>query len=194
MKRSALVFLTLILAVTGSAMAADSWGIDKAHSDVSFNIRHLMSKVTGRFGEFDGKITADFQNLSGSSVEFTIKAASIDTANEDRDKHLRSADFFDVENYPEITFKSSKITKMDDNSFAVTGTFTMHGVSKTITIPVTYLGEIVDPWGKTKAGYELSTTLNRKDYGISWNKTLDAGSLILGDEVEISINLQLEKK
>ena len=194
MKRSALVCITLILALTGSAMAADSWGIDKAHSDVNFKIRHLISKVSGRFGEFDGKITADFQNLSGSSVEFTINAASIDTANEDRDKHLRSADFFDVEKYPEITFKSSKITKMDDTTFAVTGTFTMHGVSKTITLPVTYLGEAQDPWGKTKAGYELSTTLNRKDYGVSWNKALDTGGFILGDEVEISINLEVEKK
>jgi polyisoprenoid-binding protein YceI len=193
MNRTTLAALVLVLAATGSALATDSFTIDKAHSDVSFKVRHLMSTVTGRFDEFDGVIEVDFQNLTASSVNFTIAAASIDTANADRDKHLRSADFFDVEKHPEITFASSKITKMDDSTFAVTGTFTMHGVSKSITLPVKYLGEIKDPWGNTKAGFELTTTLNRKDYGISWNKALDAGGFILGDDVAVTINLQVAK-
>jgi polyisoprenoid-binding protein YceI len=194
MKRNIFIITSLVLALAGSALATDSFSIDKSHSDVSFKVRHLVSNVTGRFGEFDGIIEVDFQNLNASSVQFSIDAASIDTDNEDRDKHLRSADFFDVEKYPEITFTSSKITKMDDNTFAVTGTFTMHGVSKTLTIPVTYLGEVKDPWGTTKAGYELATTLNRKDFGISWNKALDTGGFILGDEVQVSINLEVAKK
>jgi len=193
-KRNIFLATTLILAVVGSAAAADSYGIDAAHSDVSFKIRHLVSSVTGRFGSFAGSLNVDFQDLDSSLVKFTIDAASIDTANEDRDKHLRSADFFDVESHPEITFTSSKITRLRDSSFAVAGTLTMHGVSKIITLAVKYLGEVKDPWGNTKAGYELTTTLNRKDYGISWNKALDAGGFILGDDVEVSINLEAAKK
>jgi polyisoprenoid-binding protein YceI len=124
-------------------------------------------------------------------VELTIKADSIDTKDEARDEHLRSADFFEVEKYPEITFKSSKITKVDGSTYAVVGTLTMHGVSRQITLTVSYLGEALDPWGGTRAGYQLNTTVNRKDYGISWNKTLDSGGLILGDEVEVSIDLEV---
>ena len=194
MKKLNCVALTMILAIAAVAPAADVYTIDGAHSDVNFKIRHLISNVTERFDDFDGTITADFENLDASSVTFSIAAASIDTANEDRDKHLRSADFFNVEKYPEITFTSSKITKVSDNDYAVTGTFTMLGTSKEITLPVTYLGEIKDPWGNTKAGYELSTTINRKDYGMEWNKALDAGGFILGEEVEISIGLELAKK
>lgn len=194
MKTMSSLMLTMILALAAVAPAADVYTIDGAHSDVNFKIRHLISKVTGRFDNFDGTVTVDFENLGASSVTFSIAAASIDTANEDRDKHLRSADFFNVEKYPEITFKSSKITKVGDNDFAVTGTFTMLGVSNDITLPVNYLGEVEDPWGNTKAGYELSTTINRKDYGMEWNKALDAGGFILGEDVEISINLELAKK
>jgi len=194
MKKMNCLALTMILAIAAVAPAADVYTVDGAHSDVNFKIRHLISKVTGRFDDFDGTVTADFENLDASSVTFTIAAASIDTANEDRDKHLRSADFFNVEKHPEITFTSSKITKVSDNDYAVTGTFTMLGTSKKITLPVTYLGEIKDPWGNTKAGYELSATINRKDYGMEWNKALDAGGFILGDEVEISIGLEMAKK
>lgn len=194
MKKMNCLALTMILAIATVAPAADVYTVDGAHSDVNFKIRHLISSVTGRFDDFTGTVTPDFQNLDASSVTFTIAAASIDTANEDRDKHLRSADFFNVEKHPEITFTSSKITKVSDNDYAVTGTFTMLGTSKEITLPVTYLGEIKDPWGNTKAGYELSATINRKDYGMEWNKALDAGGFILGDEVEISIGLEMAKK
>ena len=193
MKRPAIALLAAFVAVAGAAGAAE-YTIDKAHSEVTFEIRHLMSEVSGQFGEFDGAIVADFDNLDASKVAFTIQAASIDTRNADRDKHLRSADFFDVENHPLITFTSSKITESGDNEYAVTGTLTMHGVSKTVTLPVTFLGEAKDPWGNTKAGFEIETTLDRKDYGIIWNKALDAGGLLLGDEVEVEINLQTTKK
>jgi polyisoprenoid-binding protein YceI len=184
----------LVLGVAGSAIAADTYMVDTVHSDVSFKIRHLISKTAGRFSDFDGTITTDFQNLDASSVKFTIKAASIDTRSEDRDKHLRSPDFFDVEKYPQITFVSSKIAKTGDNTFDVTGTLTMHGVENRITLPVTWLGEAKDPWGAVKAGFETSVTLNRKDYGISWNKALDAGGLVLGEDVEIEINLEVERE
>jgi polyisoprenoid-binding protein YceI len=185
--------LTLVLIVAAGLAGAAEYSIDQAHSDVSFKVRHLVSKTSGQFTDFDGAIVADFSDLDASSVKFTIQAASIDTKNEDRDTHLRSEDFFDVEKYPEITFTSSKITKASESSYAVTGTLTMHGVSKTVTLPVTFLGEVDDPWGNTKAGFEISTTIDRKDYGIVWNKALDAGGMILGDEVEITINLETKK-
>jgi polyisoprenoid-binding protein YceI len=194
MKKIYVVTAFLILGLAGSAAAATTYAIDRAHSDVAFKVRHLISNVPGTFGEFDGTITADWDNLDASSVQFVIKAASIDTRNEDRDKHLRSADFFDVEKYPEITFVSDRITKSGANSYAVTGTLTMHGVTKEVTLPVTYLGEMTDPWGNVKAGFEIATTLDRRDFGIVWNKALETGGLLLGEEVEIEINLEVAKK
>ncbi len=194
MKRITVATLALLVGLAGVASAADTWTIDKDHSDVTFRIKHLMSKVSGRFADFDGTITTDFGNLAASAVSFTIQATSIDTKNGDRDKHLRSADFFDVEKYPTITFTSSKITKTEDNNFAVTGTLTMHGVAKEVTLPVTFLGAGQDPWGNTKAGFEIATTLSRTGYGIVWNKALETGGFLLGDEVEVMINLEVAKK
>jgi polyisoprenoid-binding protein YceI len=188
MKRT---ILALFVALTAAGLAhAGTYTIDQVHSNVIFKVRHLISKTSGQFNDFSGTIVADFSNLDSSSVVFTIQAASIDTENEDRDKHLRSEDFFDVETYPEITFRSSEITKSGDDTYAVTGTLTMHGVAKTVTLPVKYLGEMASPWGGKVAGWEIQTTLDRKDYGIVWNKALDAGGMILGDEVEITINLE----
>jgi polyisoprenoid-binding protein YceI len=194
MKRITAAMLAVLVGLVGAASATDTWTMDKAHSDVTFRVKHLMSKVTGSFVDFDGTITTDFGNLAASSVSFTIQATSIDTKNADRDKHLRSADFFDVEKYPTISFTSSKITKTGEGSFDVTGTLTMHGVSKEITLPVTFLGAAQDPWGNTKAGFEADTTLSRTDFGIVWNKALETGGLLLGDEVEVTINLEVAKK
>lgn len=193
MKRNVFFLSVAFIAVAGFA-AAGTYTIDSVHSDVSFKVRHLISKTSGQFTDFDGTIVADFENLDSSSVIFTIKTASIDTKNEDRDNHLRSGDFFDAETYPEITFTSSKITKSGASSFAVTGTLTMHGVSKTVTLPVTFLGEMAGPRGDTVAGFEIETTLDRKEYGIVWNRALDAGGMILGDEITITINLETQKK
>lgn len=194
MKRITVATLALLVGLAGVASAADTWTIDKAHSDVSFRIKHLMSKVTGSFADFDGTITTDFGNLAASSVSFTVKATSIDTKNPDRDKHLRSADFFDVEEHPIISFASSKITKTGEGSFDVTGTLSMHGVSKEITLPVTFLGAGQDPSGNTKAGFEINTTLSRTDFGIVWNKALETGGFLLGDEVEVRVNLEVAKQ
>ena len=129
------------------------------------------------------------------SVTVEIKTTSIDTKDEGRDEHLRSADFFDVANHPGITFESTAVKPVGDDTYEVTGNFTMHGVTKQVTLPVKVLGEMKDPWGDQRIGFEVATTLNRKDYGISWNKALDSGGFILGDEVKVSINLQaVEKK
>jgi polyisoprenoid-binding protein YceI len=173
--------------------AQGTYNIDTTHSNVGFRVRHLVSKTSGEFTKFSGTIVSDFENLDASSVEFVIQAASIDTRDAKRDDHLRSADFFDVEKYPEITFKSSKITRVNDDTFAVAGTLTMHGVSKEITLMVDFLGEM-NAMGGTRAGYELTTTVNRRDYGVSWNRALDAGGFVLGDEVEVIIALELIKQ
>lgn len=186
-------FLTTSIAlatISAGAFAADTFVVDKSHSSTAFKVRHLIAKTSGRFNDFTGTITLDRAKLQNSSVEFTIKTASIDTDNEGRDKHLRSADFFDAEKYPEITFKSTKITPAGKDKYNVTGNFTMHGVTKTITLPVEITGFMKDPRGTERAGFQTALTLNRKDYGIEWNKNLDEGGLLLGDDVEVSIELE----
>ncbi|HEV2853930.1 MAG TPA: YceI family protein [Thermoanaerobaculia bacterium] len=175
-------------------LRADTFAIDPGHSEVGFLVRHLVSQTRGRFNDFSGTVNLDPKNLTSSSVELKIKAASIDTNMPDRDKHLRSADFFDAEKFPEITFKSKSIKATGKDTYNVTGTLTMHGVSKEVTLPVTYLGQAKDPWGNTRAGFETSTTLNRKDFGIVWNKAVDNGGVLLGDDVKVDINLETVKK
>ena len=192
MKRT-LIALVLILAAT--SLFADSWVVDKAHSEATFKVRHMMSAVSGKFNDFTGTINADQANPAASSVEFTINAASIDTGNENRDKDLRGPNFFDTEKTPQITFKSTKIAPTKTkNLYDVTGALTMHGVTKTVTLPVEFLGFAKDPWGNEKGGFSIETTLNRKDFGINWNKALDNGGVLLGDDVKVAINLEVAKK
>lgn len=174
--------------------AADTYAVDKGHSSVEFRIRHFASRVHGRFSDFEGSIQADPAKPEASSVAFTIKTASIDTNNPHRDDDLRSDHFFDVAKFPEIRFQSSKMSATGKDQYAVTGTLTMHGVSKEVTLPVTYLGSMKDPRGNERASFELNTKLNRKDWGIDWNRTLDSGSLMLSDDVEITIDLETIRK
>jgi polyisoprenoid-binding protein YceI len=181
-------------AAPAPASTLEAWTIDKAHSMASFKVRHLVANVTGSFRDFDANINIDRAKPANSSVEFTIQAKSIDTGNTNRDEHLRSPDFFDVEKFPTITFKSTSVKANSANDFAVTGDLTMHGVTKSITIPVSFLGFGKDGRGNEKAGFEIETTLNRKDYGIVWNRNVDEGGLLLGDDVKVSINLETNKK
>ncbi len=184
----------LSLALLAGAVQAETYTVDKAHSEVLFSVRHMgVSKVTGRFNEFTGVVNGEPGKPQEASVEFTIKATSIDTNDAGRDKHLRSADFFDVEKFPEITFKSSKVTAKGQNQYDVTGTLTMHGVAKEVTLPVTLAGPVKDPRGNEKVGFEATAKLNRKDYGISWNRALDAGGVVVSDEVQVTINLEAAK-
>jgi polyisoprenoid-binding protein YceI len=172
--------------------------VDKAHSEVTFQIRHFVTKVRGRFTDFAGTIVANAAKPEASSVEFAIKATSIDTDHEFRDKDLRSANFFDVEKFPEITFKSTKVAPAGKDRYAVTGLLTMRGVSKEIVLPVSYMGSVAtkDREGRegAKGGFETSLTLNRKDYGMTWNRALDTGGVMLGDDVTIEINIEANKK
>ena len=169
--------------------ATRTYKIDKSHSEAIFQVRHLVTKVRGRFTDFEGAIEYNDANPEASTVNFSAKTASIDTAEADRDKHLRSADFFDVEKYPELTFRSKKISKRGDG-YDVTGDLTIHGVTKEVTLPVAHMGKAKDPWGGDRLGFEAETTLNRKDFGLNWNAMLEAGGFLVGDEVKVSIEIQ----
>jgi polyisoprenoid-binding protein YceI len=166
------------------------YAIDQAHSEVTFKVRHLLTKVRGRFSNFAGTIRFDEQQLEQSSVSLTIDAASVDTNNADRDQHLRSDDFFAVERYPTLTFRSSRIVRTGVDAYDVVGTLTVRGVAREITLPVTYLGTANDPWGNARAGFETEVTINRKDFGLAWNATLETGGFLVGDNVEINLSFQ----
>jgi polyisoprenoid-binding protein YceI len=177
-------------APTASPTAARTFAIDKTHSEVVFQVRHLVTRVRGRFTDFDGQIQLDAANPANGSVTLTIKAPSIDTSTADRDTHLRSGDFFDVEQFPTLTFASTRVTKKSDEQFEVTGTLTIRGVAREVTLPVTFLGAAKDPWGNERVGFETDVTINRKDFGLTWNAALETGGFLVGDEVKISASVQ----
>ena len=186
-RRAALALAVALLA--SPALAGEVFVVDTPHSEAAFQVRHFVTKVRGRFNDFTGTINVDRANPAASSVELRIATASIDTAHPGRDKHLRSADFFDVEKHPEITFKSTKVVPRGQDRYDVTGTFTMHGVTREITVPVSFLGFMGSGPGEN-AGFSADFTLDRKDYGIVWNRALDAGGTVLGDDVLISVNIE----
>jgi polyisoprenoid-binding protein YceI len=194
MVRRSRLFAFILASAAVPLFAADTFTVDKSHADASFQIRHFTSKVRGGFTEFEGTIQADTAKPEMSSVVFKIKTASINTHNADRDKHLQSPDFFDAAKCPDISFKSSKITPTGKDKYDVTGTLTMRCVAKEVTLPVAFTGMVRDPWGNDRAGFEVTTKLNRKDYGINWNKALDAGGFVLADDVDIMINLEATRK
>lgn len=194
--RSKVFIQALSLALLLPALAvAESvvYKVDPDHSGVNFSVRHFVSNAPGRFKDFEGTIKHDKQNPPASSVEFTIKSASIDTANGDRDNHIRSPDFLDVQKFPSLTFVSKKVTAKDGDTLEVTGDLTIRGVTKEITIPVDFLGTAKTPNGE-KAGYETSFTVNRKDYGITWNRVLDTGGAVLGDDVKVNISIEANRQ
>jgi polyisoprenoid-binding protein YceI len=181
-----------VAAVAVNAAAADTYVVDKTHSEASFQVRHMMvAKVRGYFTDFGGSIQADAARPESSSVEFTVKTASVNTANEKRDAHLRSADFFEADKHPEMTFKSTRIKPLGEDKYEVTGNFTLKGVTKEITVPVTFLG--LSP-NKAKAGFETSFTINRKDYGLLWNRALDGGGIAVSDDVQVTVNVEADLK
>ena len=193
MKKSLVSALTLALALPALALAEPVvYKVDADHSGVGFSVRHFVTNSPGRFKDFAGTIHHDKENPANSKVEFTIQAASIDTANADRDGHLRSADFLDAEKFPTLTFTSTQVKALDKDTLEVTGDLTIHGVTKKITIPVDFLGTAKTPNGE-KAGYESQFTINRKDFGIVWNRVMDAGP-ILGEDVKITINIEADRQ
>ena len=174
------------------AAALETYAIDKTHSEAAFQIRHLVTKVRGRFGDFEGAVRLVPGAPEKSSVEFSIDAASIDTDVADRDKHLKSADFFDVEKYPTMTFRSTKVAKAGNGALKVTGDLTLHGVTKAVVLDVTTTPEVKGAYGETRRGFAATAKLNRKDFGLTWSKTVEAGPVV-GDQVTIALDLEVVK-
>ncbi len=167
-----------------------TYTIDPTHSRIGFVARHAMvTKVRGSFNEFDGTGSFDAENPAASRLQLTIQAASIDTRNADRDGHLKSNDFFDMDTYPEITFASTAVEQTDDDEYRVTGDLTIKGVTKPVTIDFEYDGTAVDPYGNTRIGLEGKTTVNRKDWGVNWNAALDAGGVLVGEKVTLEFEV-----
>jgi polyisoprenoid-binding protein YceI len=194
MKFRILTAAALLLGAASLASATDAYTIDGRHSEATFRVRHLMTKVSGKFADIAGVVNIDKANPAASTVDFTIKTATIDTGVADRDKHLRSTDFFDTDKFPEITFKSTKIVPAGKKDvYNVTGNFTMHGVTKELTLPVEVLGWQSSKQGE-RVGFSLATTINRKDYGINWNRVLDQGALYLGEDVDVNVSVEAVKR
>ncbi len=181
--------------IATTALALDTYKVDPAHSSVNFSIDHMVvNTVHGRFRQFEGTITVDPDNNNAlTAASGTIQAKSVDTDIERRDDHLRSPDFFDAEKFPTITFESSEIKK-DGNGQVLVGKFTMHGVTKDVSLPFTVKGPIKSPMGGMVMGLEINAKINRKDYGLTWNKAIEAGGLMVGENVTIQINAELDKK
>ncbi|WP_326494321.1 YceI family protein [Sphingobacterium sp. UT-1RO-CII-1] len=168
------------------------WTLDKAHSEIEFKVKHMMiSTVKGQFEEFDLNIINDSDILENSAIELQIKTDSLNTKNEQRDEHLRNADFFDHDNFPYITFQSSKIEKIDDDEYKLSGNLTIKGITKPIKLDVEFGGIAKDPWGNQKVGYTVKGKINRQDFGLTWNATLETGGVMVSDEVKFQAEMQL---
>ncbi len=190
-------YRNLISIVAGAMLAANvasaaTYNVDGSHSSAGFKVKHLMSKTSGQFQEFSGSFQFDESNPKSFSGSFVIKAASISTNNAKRDGHLKSADFFDVEKFPELTFTAKDFKAAGRGRYKLGGDLTMHGVTKAVTFDVDYLGAGKDPWGNQKVGFTASTRINRKDFGLTWNKVLETGGLLVGEDVEIEVQIEAD--
>lgn len=175
-------------------MATETWQIDPVHSGIHFSIRHfVVGKVHGRFAKLGGTIQLDEATPANSKVDVFIDAASVDTNEPNRDNHLKGADFFNVAEHPQITFKSTRVEAAGKDKFRVTGDLTLRGVKKSITLDVEHGGNVKDPWGNNRGGFSLKTQVNRKDFGISFNQTLEGGGPALGDTIDLSIDVEATK-
>ena len=193
-----IVSILTVIVLTGLPMAAAAetaqWTIDPDHSLIEFRVSHMMvSKTTGRFVDYHGFVTMDAAAKTFTAMEATINAASIDTKHEKRDTHLRNADFLDVSHYPTMTYTMKRYTKQGEQ-YAFVGDFTLRGVTKEVTLIGSFNGFTQDPWGNTRAGFSAEGTINRKDFGMVWNKTLDNGGLVVGNDVQIRLEIECIKQ
>jgi polyisoprenoid-binding protein YceI len=170
-----------------------TWGIDPTHTEVQFKVKHLViATVTGSFKKFSGSVESESEDFDGAQVSFSLDANSVDTNQPDRDTHLKSPDFFAAEQYPTIDF-TGLLTKVEGSEYTLDGALTIRGTTKAIVLDVDSGGTVVDPWGNTKAGFEISGKLNRKDFGLSWNALTEAGGMVVSEEVKLHINAELTK-
>ena len=171
-----------------------TWAIDPSHSKIGFKVKHLMiSNVLGNFREFTGQVTTTANDFSTAVISVSLNSASVDTEIADRDTHLKSPDFFDVVNFPKITFEGNGLKDLGDDMYELTGDLVVKGVSKQIVLSVEFGGLMTDPWGNVKAGFSITGKMNRKDWGLNWNAALEAGGFLVGDEVKISCDVELIK-
>ena len=176
-------------------MALSTWNIDPSHSAIAFTVRHMVvSKTRGRFTKWSGQLRFDADDPAVSSVEVTIEPASIDTADAQRDAHLRSPDFFDVEKFPQATFRSTKVEDRGGDRYRVTGDLTIRGVTRPVVLDVTYEGSGKDPWGGERAGFSATTSFDRKQFGLEWNKALETGGLLVGEKVDLTLEVEAIKQ
>lgn len=180
---------------TAKAPSLTTWSIDPAHSHVEFAVRHMMiTTVKGRFGIVQGTVRIDDADHARSEVDIAIDADSIDTREAQRDAHLKSADFFDVEKFPKLTFKSTQVSDVKGDNFKLQGDLTIHGVTRPVTLEVTAEGRGKDPWGGERAGFTARTQIKRSDYGLTWNQALETGGLLVGDDIKINLDVELVKQ
>lgn len=172
----------------------NKWNIDVAHTNINFTVAHMIiSEVTGTFKEFEGMVVSSKDDFSDAQIDVTIKAKSVNTDNVDRDNHLRSADFFDSETHPVLTFKSSNIELVSNGKLAIAGDLTMRGITKPVVLETKFKGKAVNPWGQVVAAFKATTKLNRKEWGLSWNAALEAGGFLVGEEIELNLNVELNQ-
>ena len=175
-------------------MALEQWNIDPVHSGIQFVVRHMVvSKVRGSFTRFGGSILVDEDDPAASSVEVRVEAASVDTREPKRDSHLRSADFFDVEKYPEIVFRSTEVEPGDGPTMRIRGDLTLHGVTRPVTLEAEGLGREKDPWGGERAGFSARASINRRDFGLEWNQVLESGGVVVGEKIELELEVEAVK-
>jgi polyisoprenoid-binding protein YceI len=172
-----------------------TWNIDSAHSAIHFSVRHMVvSKTRGRFTKFGGQLEFDPDNPEAAKVQVTIEPASVDTADSQRDGHLRSADFFDVEKFPTASFKSTRVEDLGGDKYRISGDLTIRGVTKPVSFDATFEGSGKDPWGGERAGFSGGTTIDRRQFGLAWNKTLETGGVLVGEKVELSLEVEAVKQ
>lgn len=172
-----------------------SWQLDYTHSHIQFSVRHMMiSKVKGEFEKFEGTVNFDEANPTNTTVNVSVDLSSINTREEKRDGHLRSADFFDVENHPTMTFVSKRVEKTGENTGKLIGDLTIRGITKEVTLNVEYAGQAKSPWGTVSAGFTAAGKINRKEFGLTWNAALETGGVLVGEDVEIALEVELVKQ
>ncbi|MEN7551250.1 YceI family protein [Rapidithrix thailandica] len=175
-------------------MEKSTWIIDPAHSEIFFKVKHMMvSTVTGAFDQFTGAVETEQDNFEGANIQFKAETGSINTKNSQRDEHLKSDDFFNAEAYPELTFKSTSFEKNGED-YKLTGDLTIRDITRQVTLDVDFNGVVVDPYNQTKAGFELSGKINRKDFNLSWNAVTEAGSIVVSDQIRLALSVQLIKQ
>ena len=171
------------------------WAIDPTHSEAGFKVKHLViSTVNGKFNEFEGSVESEDDNFENANISFAAKIDSISTGVADRDAHLKSDDFFNAEQYPELKFQSTSFEKVDDEEYSLKGDLTIRDITKPVSLKVVYGGTVTDPYGNTKAGFEISGKVNRKEFGLKWSAVTEAGSVVVSDEVKLDLNIQIVKQ